>query len=956
MVGSTEMAARLEDEDYREIVRLYHGVVVDAVNDYKGYVAQYLGDGIVAYFGWPKASGDDAERAVRAALEILAGLERVNRNLREDRRLAARVGIHTGRAILSEIGAGARRETTALGETPNVAARAQALAAVGSVVITEATNNLIGGRFVVEPLGPFAIKGLTRPMPLYRVLQLTGVRNRLHLQDRVSPFIGRHAELTTLIERWDQASRGAGQVIVVRGEPGIGKSRLVRQFAEGLRATPHTWIEGYCSPFSSSTPFAPIIDGLTRAFLQADEKASIGLGRIQRALAAAAPELEGALPVIAEMLNVPPSAGYTPLLSSPEQKRARFMDAIVDWILALARLQPFVAVLEDTQWADPSTLELGERLVRLSQNSALMLIYTARPEFNDAGIVADRALRLDLGRLSPEETVALARASATNGGEETVGLFAERSGGIPLFVEELARMMAARGGEPSRSGEIPATLADLLMARLDGSGSAKEIAQIASIFGREFTYPLLRAVSAQPDDQLTSRLQQLLDADLIQARGDFPQTRYLFKHALIRDVAYESLLRVRRRALHNAAAQALTDKSDPATLAYHHAGAGNLEAASRAWQAAGDAAARRGSLTEASTLYARAIAAISDAPRSDASDQLEMSLQMSQASMLSALKGLASPEAEKAYNRVRELGSRVRPNRSMALLGLWQMHATRGEGRAAQTVAEQRLKIAEHEGNATALCWSHLALGMTLFHRGGLRQSLDHLRKAVDYYGGHDRAAAFDAGPLAMAYLAVAFVLIGETAQAREQSAASLRAARELESPSTIAYCMLNKAAMHWFLQEQGEVRQTAQEGMEFARAHGLEQLACGLEVYAGWATTANEESADAPERVRRAIAGWLANGQRLPHAWYLSILASVQARVGEIPAALATLDEAAAAVGEMLLEETIVLCTRAETLRLAGDLHRAECAWLETIASAKRNDAHLYVERARMALAEKAA
>lgn len=330
-----------------------------------------------------------------------------------------------------------------------------------------------------------------------------------------------------------------------------------------------------------------------------------------------------------------------------------------------------------------------------------------------------------------------------------------------------------------------------------------------------------------------------------------------------------------------------------------------------------------------------------------------MSLRMSQASILSAIKGLASPQAEAAYQRVRELGSRVHPNRSAALLGLWQMHVTRGEARAAETFAEQRLKIAESEGALPGLCWSHLALGMTLFHRGRLAGSIEHLRQAVKCYtSGDSRAKAFDAGPLAMAYLAVAFVLTGETVQGRVQSAAAIRAARDLESPPTLAYCMLNTAAIHWFLNEPAAVAQVTREGAELTRAHALEQMGAGLEVYAGWAAMVLERAPEAPDRVRRAIGQWLANGQRLPHAWFLSILASVCAAAGVRDEARAILDEAAAAVGEMLLEETIVLGVQAELVAEADQpTATVQAAWRALIESAQRTGAHLYERRGMLGL-----
>ncbi|HXD90973.1 MAG TPA: AAA family ATPase, partial [Candidatus Binataceae bacterium] len=718
MVGSTEMAGRLDVEDYHQVVRLYQDAAAGAIGATNGHVAQYLGDGIVAYFGWPTAYGDDAERAVRAGLEIVAALERVNRNLRDDRKIAARVGIHTGRVVLGAIGVGARRETAALGETPNLAARVQSLAGSGEVLITEATNRLVGGRFLVEGMGAVPIKGLHQPVSLYRVKQATGLRNPLHASHPSSEFVGRVDELRALNEGWTRTIGGAPAIVLLRGEAGIGKSRLVHHFYETLRSQPHIWFEGYCSPFAINTPFAPLVEALSRVFILRDDTSPHqAFARIRRAMEGVGVNPEHAMPVIAEMFNLELPPGYAPLVSSPEQKRRRFIEVFGEWFLRLARRQPLVCLVEDIQWIDPSTREMIDYVIERGASAPFMLLYTARQDFTPWWPEHPSRSLIELGRLDHRDTVALAKASATGCAltDTTIEMVAERSGGNPLFIEELARVVAEQKGDIAANRDIPATIADSLMARLDGLGNAREIAQVAAVIGRDFSYSILRHLAQLEDAPLVANLQQLIESDLIHARGTPPEARYTFKHALLRDAAYDSLLRSRRRALHGRVARVLTEQPQghpdtaPERMAYHWSEAGRADEASKAWQAAGDQIARRGALIEAAAHFTKALEALAEAPPSDQRDQREMSLLMTLGSILSATKGLASSEAETAFDRARQLGRRIHPDRAAALLGTWQMHVTRGEATAAQELAEQRLKIAEAENTPLALCWSHLA-------------------------------------------------------------------------------------------------------------------------------------------------------------------------------------------------------------------------------------------------------
>ncbi len=963
LVGSTQMATRLDPEEYHEIIQAYHQAVARVVARFDGYVAQYQGDGIVAYFGWPLAHDDDAERAIRAGMEIIDAVKGLNRGIPDAAPIAVRAGIDTGPVMVGPLGTGERREITAIGETPNIAARAQAVAPAGSLVITAATNRLAAGLFAVEPMGAHTLKGVSQPVELFRVLRATGMRGRLHAAHSLTPFIGRDQELRTLRERWDRVTAGEGQVVVIRGESGIGKSRLALQFRESLSAEPHSWLESFCSSFDVNTPFAPGINLITSSFLWSTNDSSADrFGALEQSLRDAGLKLDEAVPLLAEMLNLPLPARYQSSLASPEQKRRRLIAALVQWTCSLAKLQPLVLLLDDAQWADPSTIELNQTLVAQCAAIPIMLLYTARPEFIAPWPVHHNHCDLTLARLSGPHTREMARLAVIRAAlsDRTLDLVVERTDGVPLFVEELARVVADTDSADSGEHQIPVTLADSLMARIDRLGAAREIAQIAAVVGRGFSYDLLREIAGKPDDELRAALDRVVDADLILAAGTLPDATYLFKHVMVRDTAYGSLLKSRRRELHRAVAAALSGKfaqqaeAEPALLAHHLTEAGDADQAARAWQKAADRSAAHGAFAEAASHYSRALDLLLTTPETDQRNEREMALLVSLGSVMTPTKGLASSEVENIFLRARELGERLGRVRSATILGLWQTYLTRGKLAAAQSLAEQRLEIAQREGAPLSLCWGHFALGATLLHRGMLPGSLTHLRAAVEQ--SHNRDAAtrpFDAGLLAMSYLGVALSLAGFPDQARDIAVRTMRTAEELAKPSNIAFCAVNVAAMHQLSFNPRAALEIARSAAETSRAHGVAQLASALDVYAGWAVAACGDPREGADQIRRGIAEWLASGQRLPHAWYLSMLAWTYALDQRFEAAGDTLADADAAIGELHMEEPIVAWTRADILRMSAAHHATlEAAWRAAIDSARSMGMPLFELRSSVGLA----
>ncbi|MGA8569485.1 MAG: AAA family ATPase, partial [Candidatus Binataceae bacterium] len=544
LVNSTGLAAQLDPEEWREIVGEYHRAAAQAIERFGGHVAQYLGDGVMAFFGYPEAHDNDGERAARAGLAILYAISKLKEHPTHPK-LAARVGVDSGAVV---VGAGAGKDTDVFGDTPNIAARVQSSAEPGTVVITDAAHRLVSGLFVVEDRGMQALKGIERPVPLYRVVQPSGVHGRLQAAAAargLTPFVGREDELRLLINRWERALEGESQVALIVGEAGIGKSRLAQHFHEQIAGTPHTWVEAAAGAFFQNTPFYAVSEML-RVLLawRGNESAEKQLAQLEARLELAGLKPSEALPLIAPLLNLPLPARYPPSSLSVEQQRRRLLATLVELTLGAARVQPVVIAIEDLHWADPSTLELIQLLDEQGATARLLLLYTARPEFRAQWPPRAHHTQITLNRLSSRNVHTMVGQVAARHAlsDETVTAVVERSGGVPLFVEELTRALAESDGRSSAS-EIPTTLRDSLMARLDRLGPAREVAQLGAVIGREFSYELLHAIHPAPEDQLQTALKAVTDAELLYVRGIPPEALYWFKHALIQDAAYEALLK-----------------------------------------------------------------------------------------------------------------------------------------------------------------------------------------------------------------------------------------------------------------------------------------------------------------------------------------------------------------------------------------------------------------------------
>src|SRR5712692_10565626 len=588
LVGSTEIAAQLDPEDWRETVAGYQRTAAESITRFGGHVGKYLGDGVMAFFGYPEAHDNDAERAARAGLAILDAIANLNEQSGHQK-LSARVGIDSGAVV---VGAGAGTDADVFGDAPNIAARVQTVAEPGTVLITADTHRLVSGLFVVEARRARELKGVAKPVELYRVVRPTGGRGRLGKAGGLTPFVGREEELRLMLSRWERTREGEGQVVLVVGEAGIGKSRLVAEFHERIRDTPHIWMESAGDQFFANSPFHAITEMLSRWLeLQGGANAEEQAERLERALSSAGLKPVEAAPLIADLLQLPLGERHASSTLTPEQQRRRLLATLVEWVLGAARVQPLVLAIEDLHWADPSTLELIQLLVEQGARSRLLLLYTARPEFRAEWPLRAHHTQITLDRLSARNVrEMIAQVAARNAlASETVDAVIERTSGVPLFVEELTRSVLESGDARLTASQIPVTLHDSLMARLDRLGPAKEVAQDGAVIGGAFSYELLHAVYPIAEENLESALRNVADAELIYVRGIPPDATYQFKHALIRDTAYEALLRSRRRELHKSIAKTLEErfpelvKSQPEIVAHHCTEAGLTEQAVRHW-------------------------------------------------------------------------------------------------------------------------------------------------------------------------------------------------------------------------------------------------------------------------------------------------------------------------------------------------------------------------------------
>lgn len=961
LVGSTALSARLDPEDYQEIVRRYHVIAGGVITRLGGHVVQYLGDGILAYFGYPAAFENDAERAVHAGLEILASLGGQS-DLPGDTRLAVRIGLHSGQVVVADMGTREHAGRLAVGETLNVAARVQTSAEPDTVVISGATYRLIAGLFLVENLGVHTLKGVPGPVSLYRVRQSTGVRGRLQAAaGPLTPFVGRREERALLADRWRRVRAGNGQMVLVTGEAGIGKSRLVQILHDDVARAgeAYGWSECSGSPFYQNTPFRPVVELLLQAIAGPADGAAAdvtsALDALEQRLALAGIAPADAIPVLAPLLDLAvPDDRYPPLLLSPEQQRRRTFTTLTTWLFAVAQAQPTILVLDDLQWFDPSTIELLELLARQGATVPLMLVCTARPEFRPPWPRCSHHLQVPLMRLDKDEAQAMA---AQVMGDRVVPavlveMVAARTDGVPLFVEELTKTLLESDAIVTAMEAIPETLQDSLMARLDRLGEAKAVAQTAAVLGREFSYALLQGVASIAEPELDAALDRLVDAELMFARGFRPDARYVFKHALVQSAAYESLLKKRRRELHAKTARVLRERFpeiaevQPELLAHHHTEAHEAEAAAAAWQRAGERAGARGAQNEAIGHYQRALAMLVTLADSPARTQQELVVQLAVVQLLWYVKGWGSPEAQQANARARELAERLGdPGQAFfVLLGREIAALVGGEMRVAHELAEQLLELADRTGDTSMRVWAHFSKGSVCYHRGQLGIARTHLAQAVALYDEAQPPPFFvDSGVPSHAYAGLVACHTGFADRARAESDAALALARRLARPNDVGFALQVRAYLYLMLRDPPRVAEAADELGAIATEHDFPLQRALATIFGAWARAETGCLSDAGP-VRTALHNLALARNGIARGFHVGILAQIEDRLGALAEAIVTSEDALGSAPEDAVYRPDLLRLRADLLARGGaEPGVVEAVLRESIAVAREQGARLF-------------
>jgi class 3 adenylate cyclase/tetratricopeptide (TPR) repeat protein len=963
LVGSTEIAARLDPEEWRSIAARYQRSAAEAVTRMGGHVAEYLGDGLVVYFGWPEAHEDDAERAVRAGLAVIDAIALLNTRFTPEQgvELSVRAGIDSGSVV---VGRGGSNETRIFGQTPNIAARLQATAEPDSVLITAAVHQLVSGLFVVEDRGAQTLKGIAHPVQLYRVIQPTAARRQTHRAANATqaPFVGRDDEMRLLLSRWERAREGEGQLALVVGEPGIGKSRLIQEFRARIRDEPHLWIECAGEQFSANTPFHAVIQMLDQGLgWRGDESKEDRVVQLEGALELARLKLGEAVPLIAEMLNLPLSAKYPPLMFSPDQKRRRLLANLATWVLNAARLQPMVIVLEDLHWVDPSTLELIHTLVEQAATAPLLLLYTTRPEFRAPWPMRAHHVQITLNRLSERHTREMIAgvAARTALAKEVIDAVVKRTDGVPLFAEELTRLMLEGDGRKIVR-EIPVTLQDSLMARLDRLGPAKEVAQVGAVLGREFSYELLQAVSSMPEAELQAALTKLTDAELIYSRGIAPEAQYQFKHALIQDAAYQALLKSRRRELHRRAAETMVQKfpaaaeAQPEVLARHFSEAGDAEPAIAAWKKAGDVADARQAFKEAEQAYQEALEMLSTLPESAQRDGQELALHNALWRVLVLTRGYVAPKAFEVTARVRSLAERSGSLSDLVqqLYSTWAGAVSSGDALGSGTLADRLLDLARQEGSPSSFAKAHYAQILARFYRGRLVEVEDHWRHWNTYGEAPGFLLIRASAVIARGYGGLNSWMSGYADSSRRRMAEMIAFALATEDPYEIAFARYLESWLHYLLREASDAMAAAYQALALCEEHEFPFPGAMSQGILGWAQAQLCSPGEGVSLIRRSLERFVEISSRVNITDILTRLAEAQLLDGAIDDALTTVQDALQANPEELVFLPNILTRRGELRLKLGQNELAEADFREAIALGQKMSAKAWELRATTSLA----
>jgi class 3 adenylate cyclase/predicted ATPase len=985
LVGSTKLAARLDLEDMGAIIRTYHNCCTEVIQRWEGHVAKYMGDGVLAYFGYPLAHEDDVERAIRAGLAVVEAV--VGLRIPSGEPLGARVGISTGLVVVGElIGEGAAQEETVVGETPNLASRLQALGEPNTVVIGDATHRLAGGFFEYADLGSHRLKGFSAPVQAWQVVGIVKAETRFEAAHTsgLTPFVGREQEIALLMAEWGEATEGEGRVVLISADPGLGKSRITQVLRERLANELHTRLRYQCSRHHQNSTLYPIIDQLERALrFEKDETLESKLDKLEALLAQSATNLAEVVPLFAALLSVPTGARYPPLSLSTQRQKERLLEALADQLAGLAAHEPVLFIFEDAHWVDPTSLELLELIINRAQTQRILVVVTFRPAFAPPWTQYPHVTLHSLHRLTRKQVEAM--VENVTGGKclpaEILDQIAVKTDGVPLFIEELTKtvlesdLLIEQNGNFVLSGPLPAlaipsTLKDSLTARLDRRAPVKEVAQIGAIIGREFSHDLLAAVSSLQDSELENSLAELLKAELIFRRGAPPQATYSFKHALVQDAAYATLLRSNRHRLHARVAQVLRDRfpakahAEPEVLAHHYKNAGLTEESITYWLLAGQRATERSANVEAISHFTAGLELLAGQPDTPKRAEQELMLQISLAIPFTAAKGYAAPETARAYTRARELCNKLGDTKQLfpAYYGEWVYHMVKAHQHEAKRVAEEFLRLAEQHGAGDGIVVAHRNLGLSLLNLGQLQAGREQMQQVVTLYEPEaHRSLAFrygqDPRAVALSFLAWIEWFLGYPEIALKHCHEAIDLARDLSHATTTAYALSTAPYVHCFCGDLAGAHRAAEAAVAFCEEERNPFWLAMSRIAWGWVLAEEGQVERGLAEIRSGLDDWRATHSAWLWPCYLALLAEASTTANQTEQGLEAIDEAldtVRATSESFYESELHRLKGELLLRLSPVQNeaRAETECLQALEIARKQVARSLELRAATSLA----